>query len=137
MTPEQLARPGTEHAHQTALFCWCAANVVHFPELRLFHAIPNGGLRSKAQAGKLKAEGVKPGVPDCFLPVARYQFHGLYIEMKKPSMRPKRGGKGGLSPEQEAFHFELLKQGYQVVTCYSWSGAMEVLECYLKMDEYR
>lgn len=131
MTPEQIAKPGTEHGHQAALFCWCAENLAKHPELALFHAIPNGGLRSKAQAGKLKAEGVKPGVPDCFLPVARMGFHGLYIEMKKPSLKPKRGGKGGVSDEQELFMRKVEHGDYCCKVCYSWEEATEVLTWYL------
>ena len=132
MTPEQLAKSGTEHGHQTALFCWCAANRDLFPELEWFHAIPNGGLRSKAQAGKLKAEGVKAGIPDTFLPVARRGFHGLYIEMKKPTMRPKRGGKGGVSDEQEIFMRAVEHGGYCCKVCYSWEEARNALTWYLE-----
>lgn len=131
MTPEQLAKPGTEHGHQAALFCWCAANIAKHPELALLHAIPNGGLRSKAQAGKLKAEGVKPGVPDCFLPVARGGYHGIYIEMKKPAMQPKRGGAGGVSEDQKKFITSLRSNGYAVEVCYSWEHAKNLLCLYL------
>ena len=60
----------SEHLHQKALFEWADRMEGAWPELRLMYAIPNGGLRTKAQAGKLKAEGVKPGVPDIHLPVA-------------------------------------------------------------------
>lgn len=133
MTPEQIAKADTEHAHQTALFCWCAANLDEHPELRLFHAIPNGGLRSKAQAGKLKAEGVKPGVPDCFLPVARGKYYGLYIEMKKPAMRPKRGGLGGVSTEQKVFIDYVRNEGYSAYVCYSWHEAVDCLTWYLEL----
>lgn len=132
MTPEQLAKSGSEHGHQTALFCWCAANKDKYPELEWFHAIPNGGLRSKAQAGKLKAEGVKSGVCDCFLPVARRGYHGLYIEMKKPSERPKReGSKGGVSDSQKEFMDFVGKQGYVWGVCYTWQEATEALTWYL------
>lgn len=131
MTPEQIAKADTEHAHQAALFCWCAANVARIPELRLFHAIPNGGLRSKAQASKLKAEGVKPGVPDSFLPVARLGAYGLYIEMKKPALRPVRGGKGGVSDEQRDFMDLVTKQGYLCWVCYTWREAVEAICSYL------
>ena len=131
MTPEQIAKADTEHAHQAALFCWCAANLDRHPELALFHAIPNGGLRSKAQAGKLKAEGVKPGVPDCFLPVARGKYHGLYIEMKKPASKPVRGGAGGVSAEQLAFIRAARANGYAAEVCYSWEQAKNLLCLYL------
>lgn len=132
MTPEQLAKSGTEHGHQAALFCWCAANRNRFPELEWFHAIPNGGLRSKAQAGKLKAEGVKSGVCDTFLPVARRGYHGLYIEMKKPSERPKReGSKGGVSDSQAEFMKFAIAQRYIPFVCYSWVEAVGVLTWYL------
>jgi hypothetical protein len=56
--------------------------------VRIF-AIPNGGARSKATAGRLKAEGVASGVPDLCIPAWR-----LWVEMKRT--------KGGsLSPEQK------------------------------------
>ena len=83
MTPEQIAKSGTEESHQTALFAWAALHANECPQLRLLLAIPNGGLRNKVTAGKLKAQGVKAGVPDIFLPVARGRYHGLWIEMKE------------------------------------------------------
>ena len=131
MTPEQIAEADTEHAHQTALFCWAAANQARFPELRWMHAIPNGGLRSKAQAGKLKAEGVKSGVPDVFLPVARGKYHGLYIEMKKPALQPVRGGRGGVSDEQSEFIAAARANGYAAAVCYSWDHAKNLICRYL------
>src|SRR5574337_186011 len=45
-------------------------------------AIPNGGGRSKRDAGRLKAEGVTREVSDIFCSVARDGMHGLYIELK-------------------------------------------------------
>ena len=59
MNPSQIAKSGTEHAIQSAFFAWCALNQTKYPMLKWFHAIPNGGLRDKVTAGKLKAEGVK------------------------------------------------------------------------------
>ena len=77
----------TEAQHQSALIKWSQLPQIRarYPELKLLHHIPNGGRRDPIEAKHLKAQGVKPGVPDLCLPVARGNFHGLYIEMK-----PKR-----------------------------------------------
>ena len=41
-----------------------------------------GGKRDAKTATILKRQGVKAGVPDLHLPVARGGYHGLYIELK-------------------------------------------------------
>ncbi len=61
---------------------WAALQTTTLPELALLFAVPNGGHRHPATGAKLKAEGVKPGVPDLWLPVPRNLFHGLVIELK-------------------------------------------------------
>jgi hypothetical protein len=138
MTPEQLAKSGSEHAHQTALFAWCALNVNQYPELKWFHAIPNGGNRgdtaqSRAiEGGRMKAEGVKRGVADCFLPVKCGHWSGLYIEMKKVDLKPKTAkSNGGLSVAQIEFKKFVQNQGYGWVVCYGWVEAKDILIQYL------
>ena len=113
----------TEHAEQVALINWSYLNSGKYPELDLLHAIPNGGKRSIGVARKLKAEGVKPGIPDLFLPVARGDFHGLYVEMKS--------ARGKLSPVQKEVQRALREQGYCVLTCYDWSQASDSIIKYL------
>lgn len=127
ITLEQLAKAGTEHAHQTALFCWAALPSTRqsYPELSLMFAIPNGGERNKVVAAKLKVEGVKAGVLDIFLPVARGNFHGLFIEMKVKPNKPTH--------EQKEFQAGVESQGYATLVCYSWSEAVAGLERYLRM----
>ena len=122
-------RVATEHEEQASLMQWAAAYAPQFPERALLHAIPNGGQRSKAQAGKLRAEGVKPGVPDLFLPAPRRapdgrQRHGLYIELKR-----QRGG--SVSAEQKAWHVELRAQGYEMVVAKGWEAAVAAIRRYL------
>jgi hypothetical protein len=78
----------SEHAEQAALFRWAEFARSRLPELALLHAIPNGGHRHKATAARLKAEGVKRGVPDVCLPVPRGGAHGLYIELKTERGKP-------------------------------------------------
>jgi hypothetical protein len=75
----------TEHEEQRELVRWFRQT---WPGVRIF-AIPNGGHRSKATAGRLKAEGVASGVPDLFVPAWR-----LWVEMK-------RSKGGSLSAEQK------------------------------------
>ena len=128
----------TEEEHQAALFAWAALAGKKYPELRWLHHIPNCGsrgdsTRSRSITGaKLKAQGVKPGVADIFLPVARHGHHGLYIEMKKPSLRPKRtDSAGGLSAEQAEFGYFVYLQDYLFHVCYSWQDASMLIEEYL------
>ena len=125
ITPEQLAANGSEHGNQAALFCWAQQNLNSYPELKYLFAIPNGGMRDKITAAKLKAEGVKLGVPDMCLPVSRSIYHGLFIELKKL--------KGGvLSKEQEHWINWLNEQGYYAMVCRGWEEAREILIWYLR-----
>lgn len=121
--PEDLAKSGTEHGQQSALFLWAALNRSLYPELKWLHAIPNGGLRSKATAALLRAEGVKTGVSDVFLPVSRHGQHGLYIEMK--------AGKNTPTPEQKEFMSFVDGQGYRTAVCWTWLEAVQVICDYL------
>ena len=79
--------------------------------------MPNGRWRSKAEAGKLKAEGVRAGVPD--LCIIR---NGLpyFIEIKK------KGGK--LSQAQEDAIYALREAGAMVYVCFGVGECLEVLE---------
>lgn len=114
----------SEHAEQVALCQWWAWAYKAFglPEFALF-AIPNGGLRSKAVAGKLKAEGVRAGILDLFLAAPRHGMHGLCIEMKVGKNRP--------SKQQEEVMAYLKKQGYGVQVCYGAVDAISVITLYL------
>ena len=124
MNPETLAKAGTEHAHQVALFCWAAQNTAKYPLLALMFAIPNGGERNIIVASRLKAEGVKSGVSDILLPVARHCFHGFFLEMKKP------GGKE--SQNQKDFGASVKEQGYQYNCIDNWLDASKAIEIYIK-----
>jgi hypothetical protein len=71
----------------------------------------------------LKAEGVKRGVPDLFLPAAIGPYHGLFLEMKTVS--------GRLSPEQRQWQNGLIAQCYACVTAHSLEQAIDTLTRYL------
>lgn len=113
-----------EHVEQVHLFQWAAWQSGKYPELDLMYAIPNGGYRNKKTAVELKAEGVKSGVSDIFLPVSRCGKHGLYIEMKRTE-----GGK--LSKSQEKFIADVKDQGYAAIVCFGFEEAKEIILQYL------
>lgn len=112
-----------EHQHQAALFEWAKINEKKYPALVLMFAIPNGGHRHIAVAKKLKAEGVKAGVPDIFLPCPTKKCHGLFIEIKAP--------KGVVSLSQKQWILGLVSQGYLAQVCYGWEDARDVIVDYL------
>lgn len=117
-----------EGEEQAWLFEWAAYQAGKYPELELMHHVPNGGSRNKAEAAKLKAQGVKPGVPDISLPVARGGYHGLYIELKR-----RRGGR--VSAEQSGWIEKLNGQGYCAKELHGWEAAAECILWYLNLGE--
>ena len=120
-----------ESEEQQALIRWAdymAATVR--PESRLLYHIPNGGTRGKAEAGRFRAEGVRAGVPDLCLPVARGEYHGLYIELKRT-----KGGK--ISEKQKEWLDALEKEGYCAAVCHGWDEAREKIETYLDGGKQR
>lgn len=116
-----------EHQHQVALFQWARLHERKMPELKLLFAVPNGGLRNPAVAGKLKAEGVKAGVPDILLPVARKGYYGLAIEMKSRT--------GRLGDDQKEWLRALEDVNWKTAVCYSEKEASAVITDYLNLGD--
>ena len=114
----------TEDEEQIWLFSWAELNMYRFPELRLMYHIPNGGKRSKSEAVRFKAMGVKAGVSDIFLSVARGGYHGLYIELKAQD--------GRVSVPQRDFLEDIKREGYAGFVAYSGEEAARIIENYLK-----
>ena len=169
MTPAKLAKSGTEHGEQVALFAYVAVAYLHgfdvadewcktgklpqrspdappaVPALEWFHAIHNQGHGDKIRGANAKAEGVRKGVADTFLPWPIYEqcptdsqrmivkWCGLYIEMKKVSERPKSAeAKGGVSDEQAAFGEYVKRNGFGFMVCYGWEHAVATLRSYIE-----
>ena len=116
----------TEHREQANLIQWAALNRVKYPELDLLFAIPNGGHRHPVVAAKMKAEGVKAGVPDLQLPVPRGVYIGLFIEMKR-----KVGGV--VSKKQAEWREALSAVGHCVRVCHGWEDAVKTITQYLEL----
>ena len=113
----------SEHDEQVKLFQWARLSEGRWPELALLFAIPNGGKRHVAVARKLKAEGVKAGVPDICLPVSRGRYHGLFIELKH--------GKNRTQTNQRRWLEDLGMEGYCARVAFEFEGAKQLLEDYL------
>lgn len=78
-----------------------------------YFAVPNGGQRHVRVAAKLKAEGVKAGVPDIAI-VHEGKYYGL--EVKKP--KTDKSPKGRLSDSQKIMIPKLEAAGAQVGVVY-------------------
>lgn len=177
MTPDQLAKSGSEHGVQRALFAWIRwAEAYGFdsawndesysagfskgiispvPELRWCHAIPNGGLRDKITAGKMKQEGALTGILDIHLPLPVYrlspgglmncperilEYAGLYIEMKRDETLKEGARKalivdraaGTTSGVQDEFISYARRSGYAVFVCFDWRSAANDIQQYVE-----
>lgn len=154
----------SEHSHQVALLMWAnmacnyglkasldnysynvfghaqellKENNDQIPQLKWLHAIHNQGHGDKIRGGKAKAEGVKPGVFDLFLPVPisldgefngalpRRLYHGLYLELKV--------GKNQPSEKQNEFAADMGAAGYQTAVAWGWLEAREKILDYLQI----
>lgn len=103
----------TEHQEQSAF-----VQLMDLKGLRYF-SIPNAAKRGYKLAAMMKAEGLKSGVPDMFIPSLF-----LFIEMKR-----RKGGT--LSPEQKEWLDYLRSCGYRCEVCRGADEAIKVVEHYL------
>lgn len=162
MTPDQLAKSGTEHGEQRALFAWinvakrhgfatawawaetgdqtvfqsspyAVSNVEQHPELKWIFAVPNGGLRDKITAAKLKHEGVKPGVPDVMVPIPCAQYAGLFIEMKRSADKATKRRAGTTSNDQDEWIAYLRSVRYACSVCFDWRSAARDVQSYVEL----
>lgn len=133
----QAARPGrarkreAEGEEQAQLIKLFRGLFPEFGEL-LIH-IPNGGSRKNAFEGwRLKEQGVRAGVSDLLLPVARGGFFGLWIEFKAAPPNDAE-----VSDKQQEWLAEMRGQGYQANLCLGVADAMTVLTEYMALPATR
>ncbi len=120
-------RKRSEATEQERVINWARFHEKDYPELALLHHIPNGGSRNQLEAANLKRQGVKAGVPDLCLPVARNGKHGLYVEMKWK--------KNKTTEKQDWWLERLRQQGYETAVCWTAEEAMEKIAEYMGMTE--
>lgn len=141
VTPEAAAKSGSEFGEQTAVFVWAALRETRdrFPDVTKLYANNNNAGKGDAIRGaQARQQGVKAGVADLFLPVARHGMHGLYIEMKIDPAHPANAGgpgkkkkRGVLSDDQEAFRDQVRADGYGWALAEGWRACVAIIEQYL------
>ena len=120
-----MVQKTSEENEQTCLFRWAEFAEVKYEELKLMYHVPNEGKRSRIAGARLKAQGLKSGVPDVCLPTAHGGYIGLYIEMKVKPNKPTENQKQWLR--------KLREQGHLTAVCYSWEEAKQLIEQYIKL----
>lgn len=80
-----------------------------YPKLppQIFFKISNEGYRSNGTGMRYKAEGLRAGVADMMLAVARHNYNGVFIEFKF--------GGNKQTESQQIFEDAVVQQGYLYV----------------------
>ena len=111
----------TEFDIQKLLIAWFRKNYKNIP----CFAIPNGEIRDKVTAARLKQSGTLAGIPDLLIADGS---PGLFLEVKKNN--------GKLSLNQKVVIAQLKEQGYTVEVCYSYEQGKEIILNYLNKHKY-
>jgi hypothetical protein len=126
---QRRSRIDYEGQEQAAYFWWLYLQFRDAWE-HTFHP-PNGGSRTKAEAGIFKTQGVKAGVPDIVMDLPRGAYHGLRIELK--ASPPNHAA---VSPSQKEWNLRLCAAGYCAVICKGIDAAKQVTEAYLSLGAF-
>ncbi len=89
----------------------------------LFH-IPNESIGGIGWLTRNRQMGMRPGVPDLFLPIPMGGYHGLFIEMKTAT--------GRTSEHQKRWIKALNTMGYKAVVCRGAFEALRLLKNYME-----
>lgn len=106
------------------------ASAVAIPELTWVFAIPNGGSRGSDKrsaqivGAQMKAEGVKRGVSDFFVPIPRHGLAGLFVEMKR-----ENGGRE--SGEQKSFGAAMRGFGFGYMVAHGWIASANAIMAWM------
>lgn len=117
----------SESVEQQTFFQWTAVAAGKRPELRLLYNVPNEGKRSALQGARMRAEGLRAGVPDICLPVPRGGYSALYIELKAGRNKP--------TDDQIAWLAALDAAGNKTAVCWGWQAASKAVKAYLEKRE--
>lgn len=116
---------------QAHLIEWAdhADNQYLYPGLDMLYSVPNGSGRGKTEAWVHKMTGLRSGIPDLVLPVARQPFFGLCVELKTYKAYHAKGH--SLSANQVIWIDKLRKAGQRVEVLWSLSEVIQLYRDYL------
>ena len=115
MKPEQI--------EQCKLFDWIRSRQDIKPYA--FH-IANERQTTPQQGRILKRMGVRSGVSDIFIGLAKGRWHGLFLELKAGNNTP--------TESQEQFMYDMASQGYYCIWCSGYEHARKSIEIYLALE---
>lgn len=90
-----------------------------------FHP-PNGGSRNAIEGAKFKRMGVKKGILDIIIPMARKSFYGLVIELKRVD-----GKMSDVSEEQWEWLYFFKAQNWSAYVAFGFEQAKSIVKEYL------
>lgn len=114
----------SESTEQQLIFEWASWNKNKYPGLETMYHVANEGLRSASTGRRLKREGLKSGVSDICVPVAKSGYSNLYIELKS--------GKNKATESQLKFISGINKYGGKALVVYEAENAIEVIQAYFE-----
>ena len=137
-----------EHGEQVALVQWADYQLIPILHPQVNHgltvggsnrlgdylfSVPNGARMAINTAKKMKAEGLRSGVPDLMLAIPVDQHCGLFIEMKKgrEHFKGQAAAKSAVSENQKTWMARLRSQGYYCVVCYGFDEAKTAIQEYI------
>lgn len=144
--PESACKSGRESGEQSALFLWCALPETRkaYPDaIKLYANNNNAGKGDAIRGAQAKQQGVREGVADTTLPVARHGMHALYLELKINPNHPAnkrvsaktgkelKSKQGELSEPQERFRDQVRADGYGYAVAEGWEEARDIIIRYL------
>lgn len=105
-------------------FEWVTLLSSRYPILRWMAHYPAGGKRPRGEAGKLRALGTKPGVPDLMVFRPYRGWTGLAVELKSAT--------GTVSDNQQEWLSALKEDGYLTAVCRSLDEFQAVVMKFLE-----
>lgn len=119
-----------EFDEQVQIFAWADQAAKYDRRWQMLFATLNGLRLTQGVAAKAKAAGMRRGVLDMFLPIARRSPDGnIYRVGKAVELKRSRGGR--LSKSQKWWIARLREQGWDAECCEGAKPALKAFETYL------